>query len=287
MPPAATTVPASPKKKNSLGRLLALLVAATLWPAVWGFAAVAVGDLLDEAVLPDLDGSPHHLLAGATVNVFIFFKPGQEHSAAAIRQFAALEKEFAGKSVRWVAITSDRTPRAEAEAARLAAGIAMPVLIDAGDALFGRLGVILEPCVGLAGADRRLVAYRPFAKVNYPAVVRAEIRHLLGEIDAAELARAGNPPPATNGGPAAAAHRRLRLAEKLFQAKLYPQALENVQTSLEKDPASAPAHALRGQILAAQNQPAAALLAFARALELDPANAEALRGKAGLANPSP
>ena len=44
----------------------------------------------------------------------------------------------------------------------------MPVLIDQGDALYGRFGVILHPVVGITGPDRRLVA-SAFAKVNYPA----------------------------------------------------------------------------------------------------------------------
>ena len=280
MPPATTTEPASPRRRNSLGRLVALLVATSVWPTAWGFAYAAIGDVIADAVMPGLDGGQHHLLTDATVNVFVFFKPGQKHSEVTLRQFAQLEKELAGKSVRWVAITSDRIPRAEVEAARQAAGVAMPVLVDVGDALFSRLGVTLEPSTGITDAGHRLVAYQPFTQVNYVAVVRARIRHLLKEIDDAELDRVSHPPAATNGGDNIAAHRRLKLAEKLFQAKLYVKALANVKISIDKNPADAAAHVLMGQILAIQNNWGEALKAFDRALELDSANAVALAGKA-------
>ena len=282
MPPAITTEPVYPRRRNSLGRLVVFLVAASVWPTAWGFASAAIGDVLDDAVLPGLDGTPHHLLTDATVNVFVFFKPGQKHSDVALRQFARLEKELAGKPVRWVAIMSDRIPRAEAEAARQAAGVAMPVLIDVGDALFGRLGVTLAPCVGITDRDHRLVAYQPFTKVNYLAVIRARILHLLKEIDDDALERVLHPPAVEDGGVTVAAHRRFKLAQRLFAAGQYPKALENVTLSLQKDDRVAAAHALRGQILAALGEFAEARLAYDRALALDPADVATAAARAAL-----
>ena len=159
------------------------------------------------------------------------------------------------------------------------AGIAMPVLVDVGDALYGRLGVALQPVVGIADRNRKLVAYQPFAKINYIEVIRARIRHLLGEIDDRELARALHPPAATLSDDTAAARRRLTLAEKLLQSKSYDKALENVKAGIEKDPTLAAAHALQGDILAAKGNCPEALQAFDQALRLDPADARALEGK--------
>ena len=155
----------------------------------------------------------------------------------------------------------------------------MPVLVDVGDALYGRLGVALQPVVGITDKDHKLVAYQPFAKVNYIEVLRARVRYLLKEIDDKGLAQALHPPVATMSDNAAMARRRLTLAEKLFQAKNYEKALENVNISVEKDPTLPAAHALQGDILAAQGRCPDAVQSYEQALKADPANARALEGK--------
>ena len=247
--------------------------------AAWAFAHAKIGDVVEDVELPTLTGDKAHLLGNATANVFIFFKPGQEHSNATLKQIAACEKELAGKSVRWVAIVSDRFPKADVEAEVRESGIAMPVLIDVGDALYGKLGVALTPVVGITDKDHRLAAYQPFAKVNYAEVIRARVRRLLGEIDDEGVALALNPPKVIQGTDPELARRRLRLAEKLYQSQSYEKALDAVRRSIEKDALQAPAHALLGQILLAQRKPAEALQAFEEALRLDPANRPALEGK--------
>jgi tetratricopeptide (TPR) repeat protein len=183
-----------------------------------------------------------------------------------------------GKSVHWVGVVSDRIAKGDVETEVKETGITMPVLIDAGDALYGKLGVALEPVVGITDKDRRLVAYQPFTKVNYAAVIRARIRHLLKEITDKELAAVIDPPAALNSDDLATAQRRLKLAERLFEARNYAKALENVNAGIEKDPKLAAAHALRGDILAAQGKFPEASEAFDRALKLDPKDARALEG---------
>lgn len=251
----------------------------SLWPAAWGFAHAEVGSVIEDVEMPALDGGKQRLLSNAEANVFIFFKPGQEHSQATMKKISLLEKETAGKSVRWVGIVSDNIPKADVLALVKGAGIAMPVLVDVGDALYGRLGVALQPVVGITDKDHKLVAYQPFTKVNYIEVLRAQVRRLLKEIDDKELSQALHPPVATMSDNAATARRRLTLAEKLFQAKNYEKALESVEKSIEKDPAFAPAHALLGDILAARGRCPDAIPAYEEALKTDPANARALEGK--------
>jgi tetratricopeptide (TPR) repeat protein len=248
------------------------------WLSALGFAHAQVGSVIENVEMPTLAGNRHPLLTNATANVFIFFKPGQEHSRSALKELATVEKELAGKSVHWVAVVSDRIPKPDAEAEVKEAGIKMPVLVDAGDTLYGKLGVALEPVVGVTDQDRKLIAYQPFTKVNFAAVIRARVRHLLKEIDDRELAAVLDPPAAVNGNDAATAQRRLKLAEKLAAAKSYEKALESVNLSLEKDPGIAAAHALRGHILAAQGKLPEAIEAFGRALKLDPQDARALEG---------
>lgn len=256
----------------------AILAGLSLWPAAWGFAHAEVGSVIEDVEMPTIDGGMRHLLTNASVNVFVFFKPGQEHSRATMAKLARLEEETAGKSVHWAGIVSDTIPRADADAEVRKAGIRMPVLVDVGDALYGRLGVALQPVVGITDKDHILVVYQPFTKVHYIEVIRARIRHLLKEIDDRELAKTLHPPAATSGGDAAAARRRFKLAERLFRSKNYEKALESVNIVIEKDPALAEAHALIGDILTARGNCPEALTAYRRALELDPADARAIRG---------
>jgi tetratricopeptide (TPR) repeat protein len=246
--------------------------------AVLAFAHVTIGGLVENAELTALDGAKYPLLSNATANVFVFFKPGQDHSRTTMVHLAACQKELAAKSVRWVAVVSDRYPRADVETMVKETGIDMPVLIDVGDALYGKLGVALCPVLGIADRDHKLVAYEYFTKINFTDVVRARIQYLMKEITQQELERILNPPEATQGTGVESARLRLKLAEKLFLAKNYTKALENVNKSLEKDPTAVSAHVLKGNILAAQGNKEAARAAYAEALKLDPANASATEG---------
>jgi hypothetical protein len=259
---------------------ISLIAVATLVCAAgtWAFTHAKIGSVIDNVELPALDGSKQFLLSNATANVFIFFKPGQENSRTTMIHLATCEKEMAGKSVHWVAVVSDRYPQAQVDAAVKEIGLHMPVLIDAGDALYGKLGVILCPVLGIADKDHKLVAYEYFTKINFTEVVRARIRYLLSEIDEQQLEQVLNPSGATTGGDAEKARRRYKLAEKLYFAKNYAKALENINDSLEKDQKVAATHALKGQILAAMGDREAARAAFAEALKLDPANTVALEG---------
>ena len=253
-----------------------------LGPSLYSFANVAVGDPLEDLVLPTQAGGREHFLGEATANVFIFLKPGQTHTQEFILPLAMLQKEMAGKSVRWVAIVSERAPVGTVQQA----GLTMPVLIDVGDELYGRLGLVLKPAVGIADQAHRLVAYQPYTKVNFIAVIRARLLHLLKEIDDEALERVLHPPAADSGGVTAAAHRRFKLAQKLFTAGQYAKALENVTISLQKDDRVAATHALRGQILAAMGEFGEARLAYDRALALDPAGATTTAARDALPAPA-
>jgi tetratricopeptide (TPR) repeat protein len=241
------------------------------------FANVPIGAVVENVSLPALAGGEQSLLSDTNVSVFVFLKPGQAHSNHVMVQLTECARELADQPVHWCAVVSDRVPPADVAAAVQATGFPMPVLIDRGDVLYGKLGVFLHPVLGITDPDRRLVAYQPFAEVNYAAFIRAQIRHALKEITDEELAEVLHPTAAVLGGEASVAHRYFRLAGKQFQSTNYVQALANLQQSLDHDP-TAEAYALRGRILAAQGNRPEALAAFEAALKLDPQDAIALAG---------
>ncbi len=254
------------------------VVAVVLWSwSALAFANVPIGAVVDNASLPVLTGGEQNFLSETNVSVFIFFKPGLEHSNQALVQIAQCQQELADRPVHWCAIVSDRSTPAEVAATVQLTGLKMPVLIDRGDALYGKLGVVLHPVIGITDEQRRLVAYQPFAKVNYHAFMKAQVQHALKEISDAELDDVLHPQAAVLGGDASVAHRFFRLAEKQLQGTNYVQALTNVQKSLDKNP-TADAWALRGRILLAQGHRPEAQAAFTAALKLDPQSAAAIEG---------
>ena len=271
-------------KRNSLFLSCVTLAAIFLFvpPTGAAFHRAAIGDIIENIKLPDLSGGKQALLADANVNVFVFFKPGQEHSQTTLKQLMEIAPEFAGKSVHWVAVVSDRFTPAIIETEIKTIDFTIPVLIDTGDELYGRLGVALSPNIGITDKQHRLVADLPFTKVNYPAVIRGHIQRQLQEISAEELQAILNPPPAIQGEDVEIAHRNLKYAQKLFKAGQNEKALEYIQASLAKDPTFAAAYALQGQILSMQEHREEALRSFDKALNLDPSNEAARSGKAAL-----
>lgn len=195
----------------------------------------------------------------------------QDHSLEALESMAACEREFAGKAVHFVAIVSSRWSEEEVRAVAVEAGLQMPVLVDEGDALYGRLGVRLHPVVGVADGSFALVAYEPFRKVHFADRVRAKIRYALGEIDAAEVARVEAPERALfpNEMKGAVANRHVRMGEAFLRAGQYERAAAEARHVLAAEPLHAAAHALLGDALAAQGRCAEARKEHDAARQLD------------------
>ena len=235
----------------------------TLWTLLFAFSAalevsadafayVKVGDVVENVELKTLDGGKQKLLGKAKANVFVFFRPGQKNSRTALEALAECEKDLKGKSVRWVAIVSDRYSADEVRAELKATGIKMKVLIDRNDALYGKLGAALHPVMGITGKDRKLVAYQPFRKVNFKTVVMARVQHQLGELTDKELASVLNPPKTDRGGGRAKAERQIKMGRAFYRSKKYDKALAAAEKATKLDPEFAAAYTLAGQVHAAQ-----------------------------------
>lgn len=272
----------TPRRLAAAWALRALLCGAAGTLASAAAADVKPGDVIQNVELPVLEGGKHLLLSGqALANVFVFFRPGQDHSLETLKAMNGCELEFAGKRVHWVAVVSSSWPAGEVEATVRESGIRMPVLVDVGDALYGRLGIRLHPAVLVADGKSRLVAYEPFHKLNYCDRIRAEIRFALGEMDRAEVASVENPeralfPDEMKG---AVATRYVRMGEVYFRAKLYDKAAAEARRGVERDPRHAPAQFLLGDALSAQGKCAEAASAYDAAVKIDAKLAAAAKAK--------
>jgi tetratricopeptide (TPR) repeat protein len=259
--------------------LLGGLLAGAVWPTrASAFANVAVGEVVQNVTLETIDGRRHDLLSRkAKANVFVFFRPQQEHSLDTLQAMARCEKELAAKPVHWVAVVSDSWTRDEVKEVVAQSGIAMPVLVDAGDALYGRLGVRLHPVIGIVDAKGKLAAYEPFREINYCDRVRARILWVLGEMTDADVAKVDEPERAVTRTDAGVAMRHVNFARHLHRIEKDDKALAEIDRSLAVFPTAA-AYVLRGQILAGRGDCAGALAAYDAAVKIDPKEPSALEG---------
>ena len=278
----------------SLQAVRTLAAALLLGLAGGGFAApattaagegdrrVQVGETVDDVELRTLDGRKEHLLQkGVSANVFVFFRAEQDRSADTLADMARCEREFEKRSVRWVGVVSDSWPPGIVQAMVKKSGVRMPILIDAGDALYGKLGIRVHPVIGLVDRRGKLAFFEPFRQINYCERIRIRIRALLGDATEADVAKVDNPDasplPHSDQG---VARRHVNFARRLHDIKQDDQALAELQKALALSP-SAGAWALRGQILAGQKKCPDALRSFDEALKIEPGNAVALDGKKG------
>jgi hypothetical protein len=241
-------------------------------------AHAAIGTPVASTEMPTLEGGKAQVMGNVEANVLVFFRPDQPRSAGALRELARCQKDFAGKSVRWVAVVPSSASLPGVMTLMRDTSFAAPVLLDNGDALYGSLGLDLHPVVVIVGRGQKLAAFEPFRVLDYCTVISARIRHVLREISDAELGAVLDPPKATQGGNEQVARRYRAFAEVQFKNKDYDKALDSVRKGLTKDPLLAPAHALLGQILLAQGNCADAVPAFNQALLLDGASTAAREG---------
>jgi len=235
---------------------LALLLAS---PAAAGAFAVEVGEPLPDDELPTLSGGAARLLGQARASVFVFVRTGQDASLDALTRLAGLQKQLAGKPVRFVAVASGDEPVAALRVLAKQAGFEGPVLLDRGDALYGKLGVRLHPVVGIGDAQHRLAAYEHFRKVNMEARVLAQVRLVLGEIGQAELAQVLDPQSApVDTGEEAKAGLDARFARKLLEMGMVEQAVARARIAVERAPGAAEPHAVLAAALSAKGDCAGA-----------------------------
>ncbi|HET9599492.1 MAG TPA: hypothetical protein VFP65_28210 [Anaeromyxobacteraceae bacterium] len=219
-------------------------LALSLPAAARAFTHVELGAQLRDRELPTVDGAKAPWLGSARATLFVFFRPGQDHSFDTLKQVAVLEKELEGKGVRFVLITSDGYDAGSVRDLVREAGVRAPVLVDVGDALYGELGVSLHPSSGVADAKHRLSAYQHFLKVNQLDVLRGRILVALGELSAEGMARIVAPPPSHTGTTRDVAMRRVNLGRALLVRGHADQAAENARRALELSPGLPEAKAL-------------------------------------------
>jgi len=172
--------------------LAAGLCAACLAPgSASAFWNVAVGQPVRDRDMTALDGGRQPLLGRGRVTVFVVFRPKHDRSLQTLREIARLEREWAGRPVRFVAVTSASYAPAAVRATVKEAGLRAPILLDQRDALSAELGVDVRPAVAITDDAHRLAAYEPFLSVNMHDALESHLETLLGTASGPRVAVAG------------------------------------------------------------------------------------------------
>jgi hypothetical protein len=240
------------------GIFISLFVGCLLAQAGLGFAHAQIGDVLEPVLLPDVEGQPHPFIGEAEVNVFILFHPQKPHSKNSLRKISEVIKRWSDHSVEWTAILSDRFPANETRDFFEEADLEARILIDRNDDLFGSLGVALYPVIGIADKNHVLRHYLPFRKVNYPAIIDAAIREVLGEIDKTAFEKVlNNPESSEDHASLRKKGAQLGLANELIERGRLQEARAQVLTHLENwpdDPKAVKILSSIDELLSDQNQ---------------------------------
>ena len=240
------------------------------------------GTSLDNAELKSLTGGKEKIFSPkARANVLVFFRTGQERSFDALVQLATCEQAFTGKPVHWIGVVSDSEAPAAVRSLVARTGVTMPVVIDEGDALYGKLGIRLHPMIAFLDDRFRVTAVEMYRQIDYCEIVKARLRLMLGEIDLAGYEAVVNPARSSMPGddPRDVARRDVNLGRMLLSRKQFDKAAASAQKALERAPIAA-ANALMGDVWKARGDCAKAREQYEQALRLDPKDVAA---KAGLA----
>jgi len=264
-------------------------LAITLFAALAGLAAAPfmahahadVGTQVAQAEFSAASGEKVRLVdPRARVSVLVFVKAGQDRSIDALKAMARCEKELAGRPVRFIGVVPPDTTPEEARALASSTGVKMPLVFDAGDALYNHLSVRLHPVIFLLDAKAKVADFEQYRQIDYCEVVTAHIRFLLGEIDQAALDRIEAPARGSMPGDDAkdVSNRDVNLGRKQLKIGQYDKAAASANKALGVSP-NAGAFALLGEIAAARGDCRAAVKQFDQALRIDPAEPHALAGR--------
>ncbi len=198
---------------------LGCLSAVALGPSVaLAERKLKAGDPLPAFSLPRADGAAGEFASSQLQGqpaVIVFWRPNQKLSLDVLRELQSMTQEMGTEKLRIVAVDAGRSTAGEVQAALSAESLSLPVVLDPKRDLYGAVGVIVSPTTLMfdsKGILRFAVASRPR---QYAQIIRARLRHLLGETSAEEMAKEIEPTVLKIDHELAAAWRMYNLGRRL------------------------------------------------------------------------
>ena len=213
---------------------------------------VHAGDKIKNVSLRGYDGHSHKLLsARRKASVFYFFRPDQGHAVKGLKALGQCVRSLKNEDVSWVLVVSDSYAKQAVQKVVRQAALDLPILIDKGDMLYGKLRFRLHPMLGVTDQKFRLVAVQPYRQVNFSKLICAQTKFALGKIDARQRDAILHPQRQQIDEGKAKLGRQHKMVQMFIKVKSYAKALEYADRELSQNPDDKEMAMLRAQILKA------------------------------------
>jgi tetratricopeptide (TPR) repeat protein len=215
------------------------------------------------------------------VLVMIYWRSDQKRSLLALDDGIDIYSRYQKKGTEIISIVSDSEDTEEIKKIIKKKKIAFPVLIDTGRKVYGSYGIRVYPTTVIIDREGKLNSSIPGHAVTYRTKLEGYIRHVLGEIDEAEMEDAIESRREARTDSELEAERKYNLAMKFTETGLVEQAIESAKGAIEANPDAAKAHVLLGFLYLETQEAVKAEEEFGKALEIEPRSHDAMTGLGG------
>ena len=267
----------------SAGRCRAVMIIAVL-PAVWfgGAGALAgprnikVGDPIGTLELSDLDGKAIDAAKWiGSPSVWIFVSAEQVSSETALKDLQTVLDSLVGSNIKAVALTSDAARVPYFRQLRTRGRIRIPIVLDVGRTIYGRIGVIVLPTTLIIDKDGKVYHILSGHNLAYKKELSAHLSFLAGRINVAELKRRLTTTQPARDPARERAERLCRSAEIMIRRGLPGGAAADLRRAIEADPNYLPAYVRLAELETAKDDYAAAEKLIDAVRKIEPSNRHA------------
>ncbi|MDA8123469.1 MAG: tetratricopeptide repeat protein [Deltaproteobacteria bacterium] len=213
------------------------------------------------------------------ITVLSFVKLAQERSLDQIKDLVALQEELGAKGVDFIVVSAyTDTPE---DAKKVAAGTAIkfPILMDKDQKVYGDYGLFILPSTGVIGKDGKFAFEHSSHGRDFKDVVGGKIKVLAGLMSEDDYKKLITPVETVQKSKEGSeADRQVALGRVLFKKRMIDKAAEKFAKAVELDPQNAEARIAYGDSLVAMKKYDEALVHFQKAKELSPMNKDAQIG---------
>lgn len=266
----------SGRRSAAILLLTALIGAALDRPAVAMPRNARPGDPVPQISLTDLDGKVAKTAEWrGRPGVLIFVAAGQSSSERALRALQAARDTIAADNIGMLALTADAVQVPYFRELGHRAGLRIPVALDPGRDVYGRIGVIVLPTTLFYDKSGKLAFVISGYDLSYQNTAEAHLKLLAGRISADEHAQRLVTTRPGRDDQHDRADRLCRSAEFMRRRGLTTQAAAELEKAIEADPSYAPARLQLADLRALTGDLAGAEALVADVRKSDPRNRQA------------
>jgi len=262
-------------------KYILLIISLLLIAAPTNAISISLGEQAPDFNLRSASGEPvaSSEFKGKTL-VLIFWRTGQSRSVMALKEAAEIMRDYEKKGVSVIGVIEEAESLEEAQKVFEDNKISYPLLIDDRQA-YSDFGIRVFPTTVIIDKDGLLAYDIPSHPLTYKIKLEGYVRKLIGEIDEDQLKTALSPKKEKKDDALLESERKYNLAMNFVQMRMMDQAVAAAKESVAVKPDVAKSHILLGFLYLNTDDADNALMAFEKALELEPDSNDAKTGKGG------